>query len=254
MVSFMADVENKPKNRKKWIIENVTSLGMALILVLMIRSSIIEAFKIPSGSMIPTLLVGDHIFVNKFAYGFKIPFSDFFGDEPIHVIKREPPKRGDIIVFKYPKDESLYYIKRVVGIPGDVIEIRDKRLIINGQPLPAESVSEDAGKPLNDAIEDSHYDPKDFSLVREATGDESRIVMNDNTTYMLTHFGPETVPEGQYFAMGDNRDHSNDSRFWGFVPLRNIKGKAIIIWASMWFDFSSPEFIFRVNRIGKLLD
>src|SRR3954470_8795696 len=111
-------------NRKKWLIENLTSLGLALLLVFMIRSSVIEAFKIPSGSMIPTLLVGDHIFVNKFAYGFKIPFSDLITDHPIYLLKREPPKRGDVIVFIYPRDEDLYYIKRVIGLPGDALEMR----------------------------------------------------------------------------------------------------------------------------------
>src|SRR3954468_574446 len=111
----------RSKSHKQWVIENVVSLGLALLIVFMIRSSIIEAFKIPSGSMIPTLFIGDHIFVNKFAYGLKIPFSDFFTDHPIYLIERQGPKHGDIIVFKYPKDESLYYIKRVVGIPGDIV-------------------------------------------------------------------------------------------------------------------------------------
>src|SRR4051812_14082076 len=120
--------DEQPKSRKQWIIENVTSLGLAVLLVFMIRSSIVEAFKIPSGSMIPTLLIGDHIFVNKFAYGLKIPFSDLVTDHPIYVVKRDPPKRGDIIVFIYPKDESLYYIKRVVGVPGDTVEMRNKIL------------------------------------------------------------------------------------------------------------------------------
>src|ERR1700751_4584053 len=113
------------KNRKTWIKENVISLGSTLLVVLMIRSSVIEAFKIPSGSMIPTLLIGDHIFVNKFAYGFKIPFSDFFTDHPVYLIKRSPPKHGDIIVFLFPKDESYYYIKRVIGVPGDKIELKN---------------------------------------------------------------------------------------------------------------------------------
>src|ERR1700737_2844287 len=102
------------KSRKKRFIENVLSLGLALLSVFMIRSSVIEAFKIPSGSMIPTLLIGDHIFVNKFAYGLKIPFSDWFTDHPVYLIKRDPPKHGDIIVFLFPKDESYYYIKRVI--------------------------------------------------------------------------------------------------------------------------------------------
>src|SRR5947209_11174008 len=100
------------KSRKQWIVENVVSLGLALLIVFMIRSSIVEAFKIPSGSMIPTLLIGDHIFVNKFAYGFKLPFSDLVTGKPVYVVKRDPPKRGDVIVFIYPKDESYHFIKR----------------------------------------------------------------------------------------------------------------------------------------------
>src|SRR5437868_7142971 len=126
----------RSKNKKKWLIENLTSLGLALLIVFMIRSSVVEAFKIPSGSMIPTLLIGDHIFVNKFAYGFKIPFSDLVSDRPYYVVERAPPKHGDIIVFKYPKDESFYYIKRVIGVAGDTIEIKNKVLFINGKPIP----------------------------------------------------------------------------------------------------------------------
>src|SRR6476660_6467164 len=131
----------KHRTRKQWIIENVTSLGLALLLVFMIRSSIIEAFKIPSGSMIPTLLIGDHIFVNKFAYGFKVPFSDLVTDHPVYVLKRDPPKRGDIIVFMYPKDESFYYIKRVIGTAGDTIELRNKVLFVNQQMVPRDLVT-----------------------------------------------------------------------------------------------------------------
>src|SRR3954467_15067881 len=105
-------------NRKKWLIENLTSLGLALLLVFMIRSSVVEAFKIPSGSMIPTLFIGDHIFVNKLAYGIKVPFSDMFGRRQTYINKRSAPKRGDIIVFNFPRDPSIYFIKRVIGIAG----------------------------------------------------------------------------------------------------------------------------------------
>src|ERR1035438_9743306 len=136
------------KSRKKWFIENVVSLGLALLIVFMIRSSVIEAFKIPSGSMIPTLLIGDHIFVNKFAYGLKIPFSDWdmFGGKPAYFIKREPPRRGDIVVFLYPKEESLYYIKRVIGVPGDTIEVRDKVLYINQKMVLRDPTSSDVAQ------------------------------------------------------------------------------------------------------------
>src|SRR3954462_12085662 len=111
---------------KKWIWENVVSLALALLVVFIIRSSIVEAFKIPSGSMIPTLYIGDHIFVNKFAYGLKLPFSDLVTDHPVYLMKRELPKHSDVIVFIDPKDESRYLIKRVVGVPGDTVEMRDK--------------------------------------------------------------------------------------------------------------------------------
>src|SRR3954466_569218 len=127
MASSVSD-NGDSKSRKRWIVENVTSLGLALLLVFMIRSSVVEAFKIPSGSMIPTLLIGDHIFVNKFAYGFKVPFSDWFTDHPVYIVKRDPPKHGDIIVFLFPKDENFYYIKRVIGVPGDKIELKNKIL------------------------------------------------------------------------------------------------------------------------------
>src|SRR3954453_8562351 len=118
--------DGSSKSKVRWFFENFASLALALLIVFMIRSSVIEAFKIPSGSMIPTLLIGDHIFVNKFAYGFKIPFSDLVTDHPVYVYRRDPPKRGDVIVFMYPKDESFYYIKRVIGVPGDTVEIRNK--------------------------------------------------------------------------------------------------------------------------------
>src|SRR4051812_28412819 len=114
--------------RKPGFVENIISLAIALLVVFMIRSSVFESFKIPSGSMIPTLAIGDYIFVNKFAYGFKIPFTDAILSRPIYVIKRDPPKRGDVIVFRFPKDESIYFIKRVIGLPGDSIEVREKVL------------------------------------------------------------------------------------------------------------------------------
>jgi len=139
------------------MIENGVSLGLALLIVFMIRSSVIEAFKIPSGSMIPTLLIGDHIFVNKFAYGFKVPFSDLLTDHPIYFIKREPPKRGDIVVFKYPKDESFYYIKRVVGIPGDVVEVRNKVLYINQKMISRDLVPVSDSEKVFKALDDPRY-------------------------------------------------------------------------------------------------
>lgn len=240
-------------NRKKWLIENVTSLGMALLLVFMVRSSIIEAFKIPSGSMIPTLLVGDHIFVNKFSYGLKIPFTEWLASEPTYIYKSTPPQSGDIIVFKYPKDESLYYIKRVIGTPGDTIELRNKELFINNKPIDRQRASQEKYDQVMKLLADSSYSKPGLELFEEKLAHGTPTIMIDNGSYMPLNFGPITVPPDHYFVMGDNRDASNDSRYWGFVPMKNIRGKAVIIWLSAWVGIQEKEFIFRPGRIGTVL-
>ncbi len=241
------------KNRKKWIMENVVSLGLALLLVFMIRSSVVEAFKIPSGSMIPTLLIGDHIFVNKFAYGFKIPFSDLVTDHPIYLVKREPPKRGDIIVFMYPKDESFYYIKRVIGVPGDVIEIRNKALYVNGAPVPRETLEGEAADKVFAKLDDPKYSRNNLEIYKEHLDKTDHLIMHDKANFLDENRSPITVPAESLFVMGDNRDFSNDSRFWGFVPFKNVKGKAMVVWLSLWVSFSDGQLVFRPNRIGTVL-
>lgn len=243
----------KEKSRNKWIIENVISLGMALLIVFMIRSSIIEAFKIPSGSMIPTLLIGDHIFVNKFAYGFKIPFSDLVTDHPIYIVPRDAPKRGDVIVFIFPKDESIYYIKRVVGVPGDTLEIRNKMLYLNSKVIARDPMSGPPAEKIYSKLEDPRYSPGNVDLFTEHLDQVDHPIMLDKNNFMGESFGPITVPPDSLFVMGDNRDFSNDSRFWGFVPYRNVKGKAIITWLSISLNFSDSQFIFRPDRIGTLI-
>lgn len=235
------------------ILENLTSLGLALLIVFMVRSSIIEAFKIPSGSMIPTLLIGDHIFVNKFAYGLKIPFSDLVTNEPVFIVKREGPQRGDIVVFKFPKDESFYYIKRVIGVPGDQVEIKEKALLINGAPVARDLAPPDTAKAVFSDLEDPKYSPNDLELFNEHLNKTDHLMLLAKSNYMDENFGPVTVPPESYFVMGDNRDFSNDSRFWGFVPFKNIKGKAMVIWLSFWLSFSNGEFTFRPERIGTVL-
>jgi signal peptidase I len=238
---------------KKWLVENVHSLGLALLLVFMIRSSVIEAFKIPSGSMIPTLLIGDHIFVNKFAYGLKIPFSDLVTDHPIYVVKREPPKRGDIIVFMYPKEESLYYIKRVIGVAGDTLEIRNKTLIINGRPVEREQVAGPEAQKVFDSLDDAKYSANNLELFKEKLPEQPHPILIDKNNFLGENFGPITVPEDSLFVMGDNRDFSNDSRFWGFVPMRNVKGKAVVIWLSLWLNLTDGQVTFRPTRTGTIL-
>jgi len=193
--------------------ENIEAIIVAVILALFIRTFVVQAFKIPSGSMKNTLLIGDHILVNKFIYGVKAPFFQ----KTIIPIKN--PQRGDIIVFEFPEDPSKDFIKRVIGLPGDVVEIRKKKLFVNG-------------KAIKDA-HSIHKDPKMFP---------AQLQPRDN-------LGPITVPEGKLFVMGDNRDFSYDSRFWGFVDLLAVKGKAFII----YWSWDKDNFDVRWNRLGHLL-
>jgi len=200
------------KNKKRLLKEYAEAIITALILALVIRAYVIQAFKIPSGSMIPTLLIGDHLLVNKFIYGTKIPFTD----RRVLIFKK--PERGDIIVFKYPENPKKDFIKRVIATGGDVIEERDKRIYVNGK-----AVIEPYTQHSDSGIR-SGNDPRD-------------------------NFRPLAVPKGKVFVMGDNRDQSYDSRYWGFVDLKEIKGKALIIYWS-W----DPDKWVRVSRLGRLIN
>lgn len=200
---FIKTSMNNDKEIKKKSIyrEYAEAIVIAVVLALIIRTFVVQAFKIPSGSMIPTLQIGDHILVNKFIYRF------------------EKPERGDIIVFKYPKDPSRDFIKRLIGQPGDALEIRDKRVYVNGNPL----------------IEPyTIHENNDVSLYIPPNRD---------------NFGPITIPEGYFFVMGDNRDCSLDSRFWGLLKEDLIKGKAFIIY---WSWDSERKWV-RWNRFAKML-
>ncbi len=201
------------KPKKHILREYGEAIFIAVILALFIRTFVVQAFKIPSGSMKPTLLVGDHILVNKFIYGVKIPFLN------ITLIPVKEPERGDIVVFKFPEDPKKDFIKRVIGLPGDTVEIQDKRVFINEKPLQAPYVT----------YLDSHVIPG---------GARPR----DN-------MGPVTVPADSFFVMGDNRDHSYDSRFWGCVDLSALKGKAFIVYWS-WNKENSG---IRWKRLGSLI-
>ena len=208
--------------------EYVELIVVALTLALLVRAFVVQAFKIPSGSMIPTLLVGDHILVNKFIYGVAIPFTNIR-------LPVSRPRRGDIVVFKFPEDQTKDYIKRVIGVPGDRIDVRGDELLVNGTPLPKQPDGEFRFE-----------DPKGFDHVSELY-DESldgrrHLVLYDKTSLRPGEVS-RTVPPDSYFCMGDNRDHSNDSRYWGFVPAKLLKGKALLIYFSwppgQWFRIGS---------------
>ena len=183
------------------------ALFVALILALVIRTFVVQAFKIPSESMVKTLLVGDHLLASKFSYGVKIPFTHSY------IYKGEDPVKGDIIIFEYPNDPSVDYIKRIVGTPGDTIEVRNKQLFRNGEP-----------------VKESYI----------------RFTEPDRIQPVRDNFGPITVPEGKYFVMGDNRDNSMDSRFWGLVDRSAIRAKA---WRIYWSWGGLGDI--RWDRIGK---
>ena len=200
--------------KKSLVREYIEAFAIAILLALFIRTFIVQAFKIPSGSMKPTLLVGDHLLVNKFIYGIKIPYIDKI------IIPAKKPKRGDIIVFKWPKDENKDFIKRVIGIEGDVIEIIDDRLYINNEEIVSTYYGE---------FNDEDY-PRVIEEFEESIGDVKHHILDQEKRY--ENKGPYKVPENSVFVMGDNRDNSEDSRYWGFVTLNKIKGKALIIYWS----------------------
>ncbi len=216
--------EKELKKKKGSLRENIEAIALAIVLALFIRTFVVQAFKIPSGSMEKTLLIGDHILVNKFIYGVKIPFIQKT------IISVNDPQREDIIVFKYPMEPEKDFIKRVIGVPGDMIEIRDKHLFINGKAF---------GSRVYENYQDTDTLPEESSH-------------RDN-------YGPVTVPADSLFVMGDNRDNSHDSRFWGFVPLKDVKGKAFLIyWSSVlprgWiWSWDWDTLVFRWDRLGKTL-
>jgi len=200
--------------RKSTVREYSESIGIAVAIALLLRAFVVEAFQIPSGSMIPTLEVGDHIFVAKFSYGLVVPFSNK------KIFEFSSPQRGDVIVFKYPQDPSIDYIKRVVGLPGEKLELRRNELFINDKPMPRELVGPFASG-----------EDRNMELWHEQLNDKQHEALQDPDR-PPQNFGPIVVGEGNVFVMGDNRDNSSDSRVWGPVTHDLIKGKALIVWWS----------------------
>ena len=204
----------KAVKAKHIVREYAESILIAVLLAMVIRTFVVQAFKIPSGSMEDTLLIGDHLLVNKFIYGAKIPLTD------TRILKIRDPRQGDVIVFEYPEDPSKDFIKRVVGVPGDVVEVKDKRVFVNGKlyanPHEVHKESDTIPKEMN---------PRDFK-------------------------DPVKVPADSYFVMGDNRDRSYDSRFWGFVTKDKIKGLAFI----KYWSWDKEKFRVRFGNIGRLIN
>jgi signal peptidase I len=210
--------------RKSTIREYSESIGVAVAVALLLRAFVVEAFQIPSGSMIPTLEVGDHIFVSKFAFGLSVPFTD------AKILQYAEPQRGDVIVFKFPQDHSVDYIKRVVGLPGDVIEVKQDEVYINGKPLQRERiprVCQYSEGPRTSGLGDE----RDCELWMETLGDKRHETIQEPGRGGRD-FARYVVPAGHVFCMGDNRDNSSDSRVWGPVDYDLIKGKALIVWWS----------------------
>ena len=218
-----AALDEKPRAPKKSVAREYTeAILIALLLALLIRTFIIQAFKIPSGSMENTLLIGDHILVSKFSYGTHIPNEIPFLNIKLFddiVLFSEIPQRGDIIVFKFPKDEKRDFIKRVIGLPGDFLEVRRQKVYINDK--------------LYEDTHARHTDP---------ASNDSLVPRDD--------FGPVLVPEEYVFVMGDNRENSQDSRYWGFLNVKKIRGKALMI----YWSWNRIENWVRFERFGKILE
>ena len=210
------------KENPNWITKQAISLLPIILIVLVIRTFMFEPFKIPSGSMIPTLLIGDFILVNKYEYGLRAPVTK------TKIIDISKPKRGDVAVFRYPLNDKINYIKRIIGLPGDIILINNKKIKVNGKEIQKPQVSNDLPYLFSEDIDDKKiYILEDLS---EKTSELKYV-----------------VPRNSYFVMGDNRDRSSDSRYWGFVPESNLVGKASLIW------FSLGENI-RFERIGNTIE
>jgi len=230
------------RTREPMLVEYARSFFPVILVVLLLRSFLVEPFRIPSSSMMPTLLVGDFILVNKFAYGVRLPVLH------TKIIETDSPKRGDVVVFRYPRNTSVDYIKRIVGVPGDEISYRNKVLYVNGQPMPQMPIGRYTG------IGSGVRSTGSLHSIETINNVEHSVLIRVGTPdfppgCQVLLRGPIKVQEGQYFAMGDNRDNSNDSRCWGLVSEENLVGQAFAIWMS--WDSQRSGFPIAWDRLGE---
>jgi signal peptidase I len=235
----VADNEEEQRKSRGWVRDILVNYGPAVLLVLLIRAFVFEPFQIPSSSMIPTLFIGDHVFVTKYSYGLWMHFPTMFGLRSVELLDLGDPERGDIIVFRNPQDGVTNYIKRIVGVPGDTISVVDNQVMLNGEL--AARQPQDRYRFIDD-----HCLAQEAQHGLEDLGGVVHDVLVDDRPGMLANRPPIQVPPGHVFAMGDNRDNSLDSRQWGFVRYDQIKGKARFVWIS-WDGCGSA---FRVDRMG----
>ena len=227
----------RPAGKEPWLVEISRSFFPIVLIVLVVRSFAYEPFRIPSSSMMPTLRVGDFIFVSKFSYGLRLPVLN------TRFVETGEPERGDVVVFRLPSDPSTNYIKRVIGLPGDVVTLEDKHLVVNGTPVPVELTGE--------AVEQEcggFWFTARVGL--ESLGDSSHQVYLSDQRDRPSPFLGRPVPEGQYLVMGDNRDCSRDGRIIGYIPEGNLVGKAVRIWMNWDRDAGRPLW----NRIGNRIE
>jgi len=240
------DVPPSGAHTKSVLREYVEAIVIALAVALLLRFFVVEAFKIPSGSMVETLAIGDFIFVNKMAYRTEVPYTALsipvpFGGTTIK--EWSQPERGDIIVFRFPTDQKVDYIKRVIGVPGDTIELRANKLVVNGQAYAREYKEKVVYK-------DQHCNVNSAAHYLEDNGEDQYSVLLREGANPFENFGPVRVKEGHLFMMGDNRDNSSDSRAWGQVPIEYVKGRAMFVWLSLDRCAGFSERI-RFSRFGQ---